>query len=221
MPPKGLPATHSYGVSSQVGECLVRLCHQRWRPLAEWPPGLSARWKGSTGTLKSWLTQATIVGRTPWGERGILGPAGLLKLPGEDWSPPGKRPRNCYSTHLDGQRHGEYEREKIENYQDWEATKSNKRILEESCESLIVCVEKTRRGNEYFQYHVSAAWSTSLKNTGSINSAENPRYQYSLRNCTLFWTLFWTLSDAAERCFISLASRVLFSVAYLHMYVYR
>jgi len=25
-------------VNSQVGECLVGLCHQRWRPLAEEPP---------------------------------------------------------------------------------------------------------------------------------------------------------------------------------------
>ena len=50
------------------------------------------------GTLKSWLTQATGVGRTPWGERGPLGPIGLLTLLGEDWSPPGKRPRNSYRT---------------------------------------------------------------------------------------------------------------------------
>jgi len=28
----------SGGVNSQVGECLVTLCHQRWRPLAEEPP---------------------------------------------------------------------------------------------------------------------------------------------------------------------------------------
>jgi len=33
------PAPHSGGrVNSHVGECLVGLCHQGWRPLAEEPP---------------------------------------------------------------------------------------------------------------------------------------------------------------------------------------
>ena len=34
--------------------------------------------------------------------RGLLRPTGLLTLPGEDWSPSGKRPRNSYMTNLDG-----------------------------------------------------------------------------------------------------------------------
>src|SRR6218665_3164156 len=52
--------------------------------------------------MKSWLTQTAGAGRTPYGERGLLRPTGLLTLPGEDWSPPGKRPRNSYTTNLDG-----------------------------------------------------------------------------------------------------------------------
>ena len=68
-----------------------------------WPKnllGFYSKWKGSSGTLKSWLTQAEGVGRTPWGERGLSGPTGLLILPGEDWSPPGKRPINSYKTKI-------------------------------------------------------------------------------------------------------------------------
>src|SRR6218665_826409 len=37
-------------------------------------PGRYARWKGSLGTLKSWLVQAAGVGRTPLGVRGLLRP---------------------------------------------------------------------------------------------------------------------------------------------------
>src|SRR6218665_241719 len=39
-------------------------------------------------------------------------PTGLLTLPGEDWSPPGKRPRNSYMTNLDGLCQGRPEGEK-------------------------------------------------------------------------------------------------------------
>jgi len=53
------------GMNRKVGECLVELCHQGWRPLAENLLGRYARWKGSPRTLKSWLTQTADVGRTP------------------------------------------------------------------------------------------------------------------------------------------------------------
>ena len=85
-----------------------------------WPKNLLgryARWKGSPGTLKSWPSQAAGVGRTPEGENGLLRPTGLRTPPGEDWSPPGKRPRNSYLTNLDGQCQGGPEGENIENYQ--------------------------------------------------------------------------------------------------------
>src|SRR6218665_3121998 len=58
------------GVNSQVWECLVRICHQRLRPLTDYSPfkllGRCARWKVSPGTLKSGLTQAAGVGRTTY-----------------------------------------------------------------------------------------------------------------------------------------------------------
>jgi len=37
-PPKPILHLTVVGVNSQVGECLVGLCHQGWRPLAEEPP---------------------------------------------------------------------------------------------------------------------------------------------------------------------------------------
>src|SRR6218665_2574346 len=40
--------------------------------------GRYARWKGSPGTLKSWLTQTAGVGRRPLGERGLLRPTGRI-----------------------------------------------------------------------------------------------------------------------------------------------
>src|SRR6218665_829494 len=46
------------------------------------------------------------------GQALLLTPTGLLTLPGEDWSPPGKRPRNSYMTNLDGQCQGGPEGEK-------------------------------------------------------------------------------------------------------------
>src|SRR6218665_2183761 len=46
------------------------------------------------------------------GERGLLRPTGLLTLPGEDWSPPGMRPRHSYMTNLDGLCQGGPEGEK-------------------------------------------------------------------------------------------------------------
>jgi len=64
------------------------------------------KWKVSPGTMKIWLTQAAGDGRTPYGEWGLLEHTGLLTLLGEDWSPPGKNPRNSYLTNLDGQCQG-------------------------------------------------------------------------------------------------------------------
>src|SRR6218665_2188420 len=46
------------------------------------------------------------------GERGLLRLTGLLTLPGEDYSPTGKRPRNSYMTDLDGLCQGGPDREK-------------------------------------------------------------------------------------------------------------
>src|SRR6218665_3831922 len=63
------------GVNSQVGECLVRGEGHRLKNLL----GRYARWKGSSGTLKSWLTQTAGVGRTPQGERGLVTIEGLSK----------------------------------------------------------------------------------------------------------------------------------------------
>ena len=99
-------------------------------------------WKGSPGTLKSWLTQSAGpgVGRTPKGERGSLGPTNLLTLPGVNWLLPGKRPRNSYMTNLDGLCYGGPEGEKYpKTTRTGKATKKQtKRKSEESCESLIV-----------------------------------------------------------------------------------
>src|SRR6218665_429672 len=102
--------------------------------------GRYARWKGSPGTLKSWLKQTAGVGRTPWGERGLLRPTGLLTLPGEDWSPPGKRPRTTYMTNLDGLCQGGAEGEKYpKTTTTGKATKNKQKgSLEESFESLTV-----------------------------------------------------------------------------------
>src|SRR6218665_1248586 len=46
-----------------------------------------------SGTLKLWPTQAAGHLRA---KEVFLGPTGLITLPGEDWSSPGKRPRNSY-----------------------------------------------------------------------------------------------------------------------------
>src|SRR6218665_288178 len=69
-------------------------------------------------------------------------PTGHLTLPGEDWSPPGKRPRNSYMTNLDGLCQGGPEGEKYP-----KTTRTGNLVkrpknkqkgnLEESCESLI------------------------------------------------------------------------------------
>src|SRR6218665_2174732 len=102
-PPKTVLYLIVVGVNSQVGECLVGLYAIRGE--GHWLKNLLgryARWQGSPRTLKSRLTQTAGVGRTPSGERGLLRPTGLLTLPGEDWSPPGKRPRNSCMTNLDG-----------------------------------------------------------------------------------------------------------------------
>src|SRR6218665_308169 len=65
VPPKRPFCTSSWWwVNSQVGDCLVGLCH---RVEGHWLKNLLgryARWKGSPGTLKSWLTQTAGVGRT-------------------------------------------------------------------------------------------------------------------------------------------------------------
>jgi len=77
-PPKDRPAPHSGGgLNSQVRECLVRLCHQRWRPLAEEPPKALREverltknpeklanaggtcWKGTLGQKRSFRTHRT------------------------------------------------------------------------------------------------------------------------------------------------------------------
>src|SRR6218665_2801329 len=89
-------------------DCTLKICSCWLKNLL----GRYARWKGSPGTLKSWLTQTACVRRTPLGERGLLRPTGLLTLPGEDWSPSGKRPRNSYMTNLDGLCQGGPEGEK-------------------------------------------------------------------------------------------------------------
>ena len=66
--------------------------------MAEEPPRALREVERPPGTLKSCPTQAAGVGRTPYGVRGVLGPIGLLTLPEEDWSPPGKRPEISYMT---------------------------------------------------------------------------------------------------------------------------
>jgi len=80
-------------------------------------------WKGSPGTLKSWLTQEAGVGRSPQGTRGLLGPAGLLTLPGEDWSLPSMRPRNSYRRKSGGWTlenvREDLKKKTIGNYLDW------------------------------------------------------------------------------------------------------
>ena len=92
LPPQIRPAPHrGGGVNSQVGDCLVKVCHQRWRSRPKNLLGRFAWWTGSPGTLKNWPTQFVGVGRTPQGARGILRPTHLLTLPGEDWSPPGEK----------------------------------------------------------------------------------------------------------------------------------
>src|SRR6218665_2985712 len=115
-------------MNSKVGECLVGYAI---RDEGHWVKNLLgryARWKGSPGTLKSWLTQTAGVGRTPKGERGLLRPTGLLSLTGEDWSPPGKRPRNSYMTNLDGLCQGGPEGEKYpKTTRTGKATKKQKR----------------------------------------------------------------------------------------------
>src|SRR6218665_3812622 len=66
--------------------------------------------------------------------------AGLLTLPGEDWSPPGKRPRNSYVTNLNGLCQGGPEGENIQTLPGLVKRPKNKQkgSLEKSCESLIV-----------------------------------------------------------------------------------
>src|SRR6218665_704728 len=67
--------------------------------------------------------------------------APVLTLPGENWSPPGKRPRNSYMTNLDGLCQGGPEGEKyIQKLPGLVKRLKNKQkgSLEESCESLIV-----------------------------------------------------------------------------------
>src|SRR6218665_3556292 len=55
-------------------------------------------------------------------------PTGLLTLPGEDWSPPDKRPRNSYMTNLDGLCQGGPEGEKYpKTTRTGKATKTNKK----------------------------------------------------------------------------------------------
>ena len=119
-PPNARPAPHCGGeVNIQVWECLVGLCQQRWRPLAEEPPRALREVERLTRNPEELANAGAGVGRAPYGERDPLRPTGLLTLPGEGWSPPGKRPRNSYMTNLDGQCQGGPEGETIENYQDW------------------------------------------------------------------------------------------------------
>src|SRR6218665_175914 len=75
------------------------------------------------------------------GRKRSLRPTGLLTLPGEDWSPPGKRPRNSYMTNLDRLCQGVPEGEKYsKTIPELVKRPKNKQkgSLEESCESLIV-----------------------------------------------------------------------------------
>src|SRR6218665_2134773 len=85
-----------------------------------------------------------------------MGRTGLLTLPGEDWSLPGKRPRNSYMTNLDGLCQGGPEGEKYPKTTMGlvkRPKKTNKKgSLEESCESLIIGTadgreERRRRSN--------------------------------------------------------------------------
>src|SRR6218665_1560801 len=64
----------------------------------------------------------------------------LLTLPGEDRSPPGKRPRNSYMTNLDGLCQGGAEGENIQKLPGLvkRPKKKQKGSLEESCENLII-----------------------------------------------------------------------------------
>jgi len=89
-------------------------------------------------------------------ERGLLGPTGLLTLPGDDWSLPDKRPRNSYMMNLDGQCK---EGAEGENYRKLPrlVKQPKKRSLEESCASLIVGIadggEIRRRRKNNLKYH--------------------------------------------------------------------
>ena len=147
-PPKDQPAPHrGGGVNSQVGECLVGLCHQGWRSQTEEPSRALREVERLTRNPEK-LANAG-VGRTLQGERGPLGPTGLLTLPGEDWSPPGKRPRNSYmtmdlnkekqrETWIDNVRE-DLKEKNIDLTRIGEATR-NREVwtLEEACKSLIV-----------------------------------------------------------------------------------
>ena len=64
-PPKTVLYLIGVGVNSQVGDCLVGLCHQGGDHWLKNLLGRYARWIGSPGTLKSWLMQMAGVGRTP------------------------------------------------------------------------------------------------------------------------------------------------------------
>jgi len=139
-PPPSLPQSQSCtspwweGVNSYVGECMVGLCHQGWRPLAEEPPralheverltrnpeklvNADARcWKDTLGRIRSFKTH-----QPPY-------PTRSHRL---------ARDQETYRTNLYGQCQGGPEGETIENYQLVKRPKA-KRSLEESCESLIV-----------------------------------------------------------------------------------
>ena len=105
LPQRPFCTSLCWGVNSQVGECLVGLCHQWWRPFAEEHPralreverltrnpeklaNADGCWKDTLGWKRSFKTH-----RPPYPTM-------------EDWSPPGKRPRNSYMTNLDGQCQG-------------------------------------------------------------------------------------------------------------------
>jgi len=100
------------GVNSQVGKCLVGLCHQGWRPLAEEHLRALCEVERLTRNPEKLANADGRCWKDTLGWKRSLRPTGLLTLPGEDWSPPGKRPRNSYMTNLEGQSQGEPEGEK-------------------------------------------------------------------------------------------------------------
>src|SRR6218665_815690 len=100
-------------------------------------------------------------------------PTGLLTLPGEDWSPPDKRPRNSYMTNLDGLCQGLPEGEKYpKTTRTGKATKTKqKRSLEESCESLVAAPTppKKKKPNK------KEAWKSLVRASSSAQPTEEKR----------------------------------------------
>ena len=138
LPPKTYLHLIVGGVDSQVGECLVRLCHQGWRPLAEELP----RALGEVDSLtRNPEKLANAFGRC---RKDTLG----RKMSFRTHRPPYPTRRGLVTAwlardqetltgrNLDGQCQGGLKEKKSKTI-NWEVTKNKKRSLEESCESLI------------------------------------------------------------------------------------